>query len=168
MNWFEIILGVISNLVIGCIVVLSYQLSYEFAKKHYGWPGYKRIFWVIGLIGILFVLSEYEHLGPLDSGLTDSRREFIVKAILTIFIPAFIGVLMANKTKRDFYREIRKEQIDLYQDYLNKILKVVDVNNNTNWAHGRACDKDKLAKDDALMEEINREAGSKGLKPPYL
>jgi len=168
MNWFEIILSSISNLVIGCIVLFSYQLSYDFAKKHYGWTGYKRIFWVIGLIGIFFGLSEYEHLGPLDSGLTDSRKEFIVKAILTISVPALIGVLMANKTKRDFYREVRKEQIDLYQDYLNKILKVVDVDNNTNWARGGACDKDKLEKDDALMEEINHEAGSKGLKPAYL
>ena len=88
---------------------------------------------------------------------------------MTIAIPAIIGVLVANRTKKDFYSKIGKGQIELYQDYLNKILNAVDIDDNTNWAQGRAYDKDKLGKDDALIDEIvTHEAGPKGLKPAYL
>jgi hypothetical protein len=169
MDWFEIFTSVVKNIFWGCLVILSYKLSYEFAQKHVGWSGYKRILWVIGLIGIYLIFIEYSNLGHLS----DIWLKFVTSATLTILISALTGVLIANrnakKNEQNFYGEIRSEQIDRYQDCFNKVLQLVDVDNNTNWAHGKKYDKDKLAKDDAVMNNvISHEATSKGLNPVYL
>lgn len=169
MNWFDITVSVASNLAIACIVAASYHLSYEYAKKHYGWPGYKMLFWVVGVTSAVFLFTEYQQMGPLNSGLSSRQKEFVLKAILTIVIPVFVGILTANRTKKNFYREIKERQIELYQHYVDRILSVVDIQNNTNWAQGKTYDKERLGKDDAIMEDIAvNQAGSKGLKPIYL
>lgn len=90
MDWFEIIFNVIGDLFTSCIVVLSYILSNEYVKNHVGWQGYKRILLLIGLIGI-------------QSRISGFSKELIAELILTISIPAFIGVIMANSDRRSFY-----------------------------------------------------------------
>ena len=162
-NLLEILQSIIFNLFIGCVVIFSYHLSYEVAKKQTGWPGYNKVLLWIGLLSILNLSIGYDNL---------EWRNFAIEVTGTILISALVGVYNGNKDakkiERNFYREMKKEQIALYQDYFNKSLNSVDIHNNSEWASGRNYDKDKLAKDDAIMKDIFNESERNGLRPVYL
>jgi hypothetical protein len=68
-----------------------------------------------------------------------------------------------------FYEDIRPEQLPIYQEYFAKVLKAVDVTNNTRWSRSEEHDRQRLAADDAVMASIiEGEAAGRGLSPAYL
>lgn len=54
----------------------------------------------------------------------------------------------------EFYVDIPKEHLGLYQNYFNKILNEVDLNTQTRWSAGKDFDKDQLDRDFVTMERI--------------
>lgn len=70
----------------------------------------------------------------------------------------------------NFYGDARKEQIELYQYFFDKVIGSVDVSNNTAWAQGdKDYDRNKLKEDDSKMEQIILgEATKRGLSATYL
>ena len=168
MNWIEIIINILANLIIGFIVFFSYQASKEITRNHPGWPGYKRILTGIGLASALLIVYGYMNLPPLYTTLSGKQKSFIVEMLFTISIPALIGVFVANRKAKEFYSDISNDNITLYQSTFNKILHSVDTTNNTNWAHSKSYDKELLARDDALIEQVIAEANSSGINSVYI
>jgi hypothetical protein len=79
------------------------------------------------------------------------------------------GFLNRLKGPPEFYGDLRQEQVGRYQHYFMRVLTVIDVDNNTKWAQSKSYDKQRLHRDDALMENIIvGEATKEGLSPAYL
>lgn len=68
-----------------------------------------------------------------------------------------------------FYKDINIEHLALYQHYFLKIVRLIDVANNTRWSRSETHDRTRLAADDATMEKIIiGEAACEGLSATYL
>ncbi len=68
-----------------------------------------------------------------------------------------------------FYEKINTHRIRTYQRYLDALFTVIDIDNYTRWALSESYDKEKLDRQDRLMERLFREdASSRGLSPDYL
>ncbi len=80
------------------------------------------------------------------------------------------GLLQRLKGAPSFYEDVRPEQVGLYQHYVTKILRSVNVENNTKWSRGdKSYDRELLQSDDEKMEQIIvSEAAQEGLSPVYL
>jgi len=72
------------------------------------------------------------------------------------------------RDQKDFFSEVRSDQVSTYQKYFQNIIEQVDIWNNTDWALGKPYDKDELRKDDELIALIRDEAASDGLSRVYL
>ena len=78
------------------------------------------------------------------------------------------GVREMPAVADEFYEEINEDQMPLYQKYLDGVLAVVDVENNTLWSKSEEYDKERFERDGRLMEKVFREeAASYGLPPVY-
>ena len=67
------------------------------------------------------------------------------------------------------YADINENQIRLYQKYLDGLFTVIDVDNYTLWSTSKEYDKEKMKRDDRLMEKVCcTEAASHGLSPAVL
>lgn len=68
-----------------------------------------------------------------------------------------------------FYEKINPQRLNTYQRYLDALFTVIDVDNYTRWAASKDYDKEKLSKQDRLMDRLFREdASTRGLSPDYL
>lgn len=69
-----------------------------------------------------------------------------------------------------FYSDIRKNQVDLYQKYFERLLNVVDIDNSTKRSRGEDYDKAISEKDEMTIESIIVEEGQENdnLLPVYL
>lgn len=69
-----------------------------------------------------------------------------------------------------FYCEIRKNQVDLYQKYFERLLNAVDIDNYTKRSRGEDYDKAILERDDKTIEKIIVEEAQEkdNLLPVYL
>ena len=68
-----------------------------------------------------------------------------------------------------FYKEIGEDQISLYQGHLDRLVGEVDIENIMQWAMSKEYDKEKLERDDRLLEKVCcDEAVSDGLSPAHL
>ena len=68
-----------------------------------------------------------------------------------------------------FYKEIREGQIRLYQKYLDALFTAIDIDNYTLWTQSNEYDRERLKRDDSLMEKVCCEqAASHGVSPVYL
>lgn len=68
-----------------------------------------------------------------------------------------------------FYEDIRAEQIALYQHYFDRIIAVIDIDNNTERAQGGTYDEDRFHEDDDIMANVVvNEAQREGLSGCYL
>lgn len=68
-----------------------------------------------------------------------------------------------------FYQEINEDQIPLYQKYLDGLFAVIDIDNYTLWSMSKEYDRERLKRDDRLVERICCEEGaSHGLSPACL
>lgn len=71
--------------------------------------------------------------------------------------------------KDSFYGDVKPEQIELYQHFFLRVIRAVDVANNTRWARGEPYDRARLAADDEAMEAIIVGEGARsGLSSSYL
>jgi hypothetical protein len=67
------------------------------------------------------------------------------------------------------YEGITKNQIGLYQKYLDGLFAVIDVDNYTLWSLSKNCDNHRLKRDDRVMEKVSCGlAASHGLSPASL
>ncbi len=74
-----------------------------------------------------------------------------------------------NQVVDPFYQEINPERLKIYQRYLDALFTVIDVDNYTRWASRQNFDREKLSKQDRLMDRLFREdASMRGLSPDYL
>jgi hypothetical protein len=76
-----------------------------------------------------------------------------------------------DKVKRidPFYEEIKTEQIGLYQHYFIKLISSIDIDTQTKWSQSEQYDKEQMAKDEEIMENIIvNEAIRDGLSPALL
>jgi hypothetical protein len=74
-----------------------------------------------------------------------------------------------NQVVDPFYQEINPERLKIYQRYLDALFTVIDVDNYTRWASRQKFDREKLSKQDRLMDRLFREdASMRGLSPDYL
>jgi len=74
-----------------------------------------------------------------------------------------------DRVADSFYEEIRSDQINLYQRYLDALFTVIDVDNYSRWSRIEAHDSERLDRDAKLIERVCREEGaSHGLEPAFL
>jgi len=67
------------------------------------------------------------------------------------------------------YEEIKKDQIPLYQKYLDGLFAVIDIDNYTLWSMSKEYDRERLKRDDRLIEKVCcEEAASHDLSPVCL
>lgn len=79
------------------------------------------------------------------------------------------GSLKQQQVADPFYEKINLDRLSTYQRYLDALFTVIDVDNYTRWASSQNYDREKLSKQDRLMERLFREdASSRGLSPDYL
>jgi hypothetical protein len=79
------------------------------------------------------------------------------------------GNLGQQRVADPFYEKINPKRLKTYQTYLDALFTVIDVDNYTRWASRQNFDKDKLTKQDRLMDRLFREdASRRGLSPDYL
>ncbi len=65
--------------------------------------------------------------------------------------------------------EIREDQIGLYQKYLDGLFAVIDIDNYTSWSMSKEYDKERMKRDDRLMQGVCCEqAAADGLSPSTL
>ena len=68
-----------------------------------------------------------------------------------------------------YYAEIREDQIGLYQKYLDGLFAVIDIDNYTSWSMSKEYDKERMKRDDLLMQRVCcEEAAVDGLSPSML
>ena len=79
------------------------------------------------------------------------------------------GSCRRSKGRDPSYAKIKTEQLALYQHYVDKVIDLVDLDNNTEANLGRSYDREQLTTDDKTMETIMlEEAAKEGLEPVYL
>ena len=68
-----------------------------------------------------------------------------------------------------FYTDVNEDQISLYQGYLDRLVGMLDIENIIQWLMSKKYDREKLLRDDRLLEKICCEdAESDGLSAVYL
>ena len=68
-----------------------------------------------------------------------------------------------------YYAEIREDQIGLYQKYLDGLFAVIDIDNYTSWSMSKEYDKERMKRDDRLMQRVCcEEAAADSLSPSML
>lgn len=68
-----------------------------------------------------------------------------------------------------FYEEIEKDQIASYQEYVKKLINLIDIENHTKWAQRKLYNKQQMNKDEQTMENIIvNQAAKEGLNPALL
>ncbi len=79
---------------------------------------------------------------------------------------------MFRRKKRiadSFYEEINEDKITLYQKYLDGLFAVIDIDNYTLWSASNDYDRERLKRDDCLLEKVCcQEAAAYNLSPKYL
>ena len=68
-----------------------------------------------------------------------------------------------------FYRDIVEQEIDLYQQYFEKVIRAIHLTTQTAWAQSRDYDQAQMDRDEELMEQIiDNDAANAGLQPIML
>ena len=77
---------------------------------------------------------------------------------------------LANKIKGidEFYKDLKTEQIALYQHYFNEKINSVDIGNFEKWIDGETRDESKLDTDSETLQDITSRAANEGLNSNYL
>ena len=77
---------------------------------------------------------------------------------------------LANKIKGidEFYKDLKTEQIALYQHYFNEKINSVDIGNFEKWIDGETRDESKLDMDSETLQDITSRAANEGLNSNYL
>ena len=77
---------------------------------------------------------------------------------------------LANKIKGidEFYKDLKTEQISLYQHYFNEKVNSVDIGNFEKWTDSKPRDESKLDSDSEILQDITSRAVNEGLNTNYL
>ena len=77
---------------------------------------------------------------------------------------------LANKIQGidEYYKDLKTEQIALYQHYINEKINSVDIGNFEKWIDGETRDESKLDMDSETLQDITSRAANEGLNSNYL
>ena len=77
---------------------------------------------------------------------------------------------LANKIQGidEYYKDLKTEQIALYQHYFNEKINSVDIGNFEKWIDGETRDESKLDTDSETLQDITSRAANEGLNSNYL
>ena len=77
---------------------------------------------------------------------------------------------LANKIQGidEYYKDLKTEQIALYQHYINEKINSVDIGNFEKWIDGETRDESKLDTDSETLQDITSRAAKEGLNSNYL